>query len=527
LDLPEDLLGMKNSDSQTEADSAQIINFRAVFNGIAFALHACRRRPRLVAGIAGSMFIVAVLVVSLMPKTYRVQCRLLAQKNPALAVRGDTMGEQATRSASDIVLRRENVINLMKRTNLVTEWFANRTFLQRVKDSVMSIFPQPTPEQKLSGLTDYVLTKLAVYHDETTVTFQADWRDPAMAFKLADAAQKSFLENKHVQEVATLAEAVSILQGRAHSVREEINKSVVELQALRERKQKEEKAGPREKEVPKEVPAEPAPTPQAARPKEPSEPPEVTLNRQRRLAELRPLIDTKERALAELEGSRLRRLNELQSKLQDLRAQYTEQHPAVTDVRQSIIGATKESPQATQFREELKRLRGEHDDLSRVNEGGAGRGRGAGLGRSPAVTPGGGLGAVIRIEQESAEERDPEIEYARSRLRFAITSYQALEDQIGKTEVDLKTAEAAFKYRYTLVTPPQMPRAPIAPRAVAISIAALLGGLLVGLLAAVFLERRDGVIYAEWQVEQGLPLRVLASVSPRALPPGPGRGRGR
>lgn len=519
---------MNNSQApQTEADSAQIIDFRAIANWISFGLRATRRRAKLVAAIAAGMFLIAVIAVQLIPKTFRVQCRLLAQKNSALALRGDQGGEQATRSASDIVLRRDNVIDLMKQTNLVEEWKRNRTFLQRSKDQVMKLFPPPTEEQRLAALTDFVLTKLQVYNDETSVTFQADWRDPVMAFKLADAAQRSFLNVKHVQEVSTLAEAVSILEGRAASVREEINASVTSLQALRERKQKEESSKPREKVAP-----EPAPAPEAAKPaptpkQPPAEAPEVVAARQRRVAELQPLIETKERALSELEGARTRRLAELQAKLQDLRAVYTEQHPAVTDARQAIITATKEAPEAARLRDEIRQLRAEYDQLRQATGAPAIPGGGRG-GRAVGVTAaGGGLGDVIRIEQESAEERDPEIEYARSQLRFAITTYQALEDQIGKTVVDLKTAEAAFKYRYTMVTPPELPRRPISPNSSAIMFAALVGGLLIGILAAIAFELKDGLLYARWQIEQGLSLRVLSSVKMPALLPGPSPGRGR
>lgn len=522
---------MNNSPApQTEADSAQIIDFRAIANWISFGLRAVRRRAKLVALIAGGMFFVAVVAVQLMPKTFRVQCRLLAQKNSALALRGDQGGEQATRSASDIVLRRENVIDLMKQTNLVEEWWRNRNFLQRSKDFVMKLFPPPTEEQKLAALTDFVLTKLSVYNDETSVTFQADWRDPVMAFKLADAAQRSFLNVKHVQEVSTLAEAVSILEGRAASVREEINASVTSLQALRERKQKEEKTKPKEKVVA----PEPTPAPEAAKPapakkdQPPAESPEVVAARQKRIAELATTIDTKERALAELESTRMRRLSDLQAKLQDLKAVYTEQHPAVTDARQAIISATKEAPEASRLREELRQLRAESEQLRQAAGAPASASGGFRGGRPVGVTAaGGGLGDVIRIEQESAEERDPEIEYARSQLRFAITTYQALEDQIGKTVVDLKTAEAAFKYRYTMVTPPELPRRPISPNSGAIMFAALIGGLLIGVLAAIAFELKDGLLYARWQVEQGLSLRVLSSVKMPALLPGSAPGRGR
>ncbi|HWA75730.1 MAG TPA: hypothetical protein VG937_25515 [Polyangiaceae bacterium] len=505
---------------QTEIDHSQIIDFRAMKNWLEFALRAGRQRRRLVFTVAGAMFVVALILVNVIPKTYRVQSRVLAQKNSALALRGDTNGESATKSASDMVSRRENVLNLVKQTNLVAEWKAHRGALARAKDAVKGLVSQPmTEQQETDALADYLLTKMLVYNDETSVTFQVDWRDPLMAYRLVDALQRGYLDARHVQEVSSLAEAVSIYEGRAATIREQVNAAVAELQALRERKQKEEKNKPVEKEPPKEPtadkPAQPGVQPAAA----PAEAPEVIEKRQQRIAELGVAIESKERMLNDLESTRIRRLNDLQAKLQELRAVYTEQHPAVTELKQGIISASQESPQVGHLRDELKQLRGEYDQLRIANGGTPGRGLARGGGGRPAsVTAGGGLGDVIRIEQESAEERDPEIEYARSKLRFAIQSYQTNGAEIDKTVVDLKTAEAAFKYRYTVVTPPELPKGPIAPKAIPIVLAALIGGLLIGLIGAVALELRQGTLYAPWQVEHGLSLRVLSNVSLPALP---------
>ncbi|MES1187732.1 MAG: hypothetical protein ABUL60_28195 [Myxococcales bacterium] len=512
---------------QTDADSAPIIDFRALRNWLQFAMRAARLRRRLLFGMAGGMFLVAAILVNVIPKTYRVQCRLLAQRNPALALRGDNNNESTTKSASDLVTRRENLINLVKQTNLLAHWKSHRGALARAKDKVMSwVSSPPTEQQEVDALADYLLTKMQVYSDDTSVSIQIDWRDPEMALRLVDAAQKGFLEVRHVQEVSSLAESVSILEARAASVRDEINAAVSSLQQLRSKKQTEEKQDKQkavEKQAVKADAEEKEKAASATKPtgpaKPPSEAPEVVEKRQQRLAELQVAIEAKERMLGDLETTRMRRLSDLQAKLQELRAVYTEQHPAITSAQQGIISASQESPQVAPLREELSKLRAENDQLRLASGLAPGRpgGGGGGSGR-PSVTPGGGLGDVIRIEQESAEERDPEIEYARSQLRFAIQSYQTLGAEISKTLVDLKTAEAAFKYRYTILTPPELPKGPIAPKAVPIVLAAIVGGLLIGLIGAVALELRQGVLYAPWQLEQGLALRVLAQVNLPTLP---------
>lgn len=503
-----------------ETDSAQIVDFRGIKNWVTFAIRAVKRHRRVFFGTAAGMLLVATLVAQVLPKTYRVQCKLLAQRNSALALRGEASSESPTRSAPAMVLKRENVLAVIERTNLVKAWRSNRTFLQRMKDQVMRWVSKPPDEKQLTnGLADYLETKIAVWNDESTVTFQVDWRDPLIAYRLADAIQRQFLETRHVQEVSALAESASILEGRAATVRGEIDVAVTRLQTLRERKTKEEK----DKPAPSAEPKPEAPrAPMAAAPQQPpAESPEVVQSRERRMSELKVMIEAKERTIADLDGFRTRRLSELQAKLQDLRAVYTEQHPAVTDLQQQIIGASQESPQVTHLRAEVKQLKAEYDGL-RVAAGAApARGGGGGFRSSGPGGEGKTMPDVIRIERESGEDRDPDVEYARSQLRYAIENYQRLQDEIGRTLIDLKTAEAAFKYRYTLVVQPEVPKGPVSPKVPLILLASVLGGLLIGAVGAVALELQAGTLYAAWQLEQGLSLRVVSHLS---LPAG-GRSR--
>jgi hypothetical protein len=246
----------------------------------------------------------------------------------------------------------------------------------------------------------------------------------------------------------------------------------------------------------------------------------------RRRSELSVMIEAKRRAVTELEEFRRKRIAELQSELESRRASYTEVHPAIVDLKHAITAASKESPQVSKLRGDLRELEGEFSTL-----GGAAKAADPDAVPTPRVGSGGTWsstgaarnklsGDVIRIEQGSAEERDPEIEYARSKLKFSITAYQALEDKIQRARIDLDTAEAAFKYRYTVVAPPEVPRGPMSPKVPLVLIAAAVVGLLVGLLGAVAVDLRRGVFQESWQVEQFLTLPVLGSVEASQAPRG-------
>ena len=72
------------------------------------------------------------------------------------------------------------------------------------------------------------------------------------------------------------------------------------------------------------------------------------------LVRLRSMIDAKERAVADVEEFRRRRLLDLQAQLDEKRGIYSDAYPAVVSLRQDIEAMERESPQATALRQELK-----------------------------------------------------------------------------------------------------------------------------------------------------------------------------
>jgi uncharacterized protein involved in exopolysaccharide biosynthesis len=234
------------------------------------------------------------------------------------------------------------------------------------------------------------------------------------------------------------------------------------------------------------------------------------------------MIDAKQKALDELESFRQQRIQQLQTKLEEERGVYTDEHPIVADTKQALSAASQESPQARQLKGELKRLRSDYDSLHATTESDLGKKETkehAERRLLPFPSSGKLTNDALRIEQEVSDDRDPEVELARSKLRFAVENYQSLADRLQKTRIDLDTAEAAFKYRYTVVTPPEVPRGPISPKSTMILAAAVVFGLVFGVISAFISDVRKGTLYERWQVEQALSLPVLTEF--RLPPRGP------
>ncbi len=270
-----------------------------------------------------------------------------------------------------------------------------------------------------------------------------------MAFRLVDAAQQNYLEARQATEITAIAEQVSILQNHATTLRADIDTAVEAIEKVRAdrlaRPAATATASPaaRSPAGSANPPSRPPPAAVAAPPsRRPLEPdPE--------LVQLKVTIEAKQRAINDLEEFRRRRLSELNGSLAEKRSTYTDNHPAIVDLRQTIALLSTESPEVQALRADVDRLQ---KDFAQKSTAAAAESRPV-----PAVGVAGPVvapplpGSIIRIEQESADEQDPAMMYARTQLRNAMDKYSSLRAQIETAQIDFDTAEAAFKYRYSVV----------------------------------------------------------------------------
>jgi uncharacterized protein involved in exopolysaccharide biosynthesis len=210
---------------------------------------------------------------------------------------------------------------------------------------------------------------------------------------------------------------------------------------------------------------------------------------------------------------RRRHLLDLQTRLSEQKAVYSVNHPIIIDLQQSIESLSRESPQ-------LATLRQEEADLRRQLSA-----RGVDPAAVPANVP--GLSPdLFRSELLTLGDESP-AEYARSELRYMVQQYASMRERINAARLDLDTARAAFKYRYRIVVPPQIPKGPIKPKPALMLLGAAICGLLLALFATTMADLRSGFVLEPWQVEDLLdPTRAIVQVrfpwSPPSLPgPGP------
>jgi hypothetical protein len=498
-------------DSDLEGD---LFDGHQAKNYLGYVSGSVRRRKRLAAVVFAVILLGTVLALATFPKTYRVEAKLLAQRNPSLSVRGDNGNDAPTRAAAETVLRHDNLVGLIKQTDLVRQYAEHRAPAVRARDAIFGLLQRDATEQdRVDAMVELLEKHFNVWSEEGgTVVIAIEWPDPMMAFHLVDDAQQSFLEARHIQEISSIADAVGILQGHAASLRADVDSAVDDIKKLREARHPTIPA-------PAAVPA-PSPPPRGLVSSPPPAAPNPAATTDPELAKLRVLIDAKQRAITDLEDFRRHRLSELQAHLAEQQAVYTENHPVIVDLQQTIASLSTESPQVTALRKQVSDLQAEFD--RRTGE----------LGASPArpaarSLPVGNVRAplpqlpteILALDDGPREERDPAMVYARGQLRDAMDKYAALRAQIQAAQIDLETAEAAFKYRYTVVTPAQIPKRATKPNVIIFLLAGLLAGLLVGIVAAVIADVRAGRIVERWQVEDVLDKPILGEVDIRALPP--------
>ena len=188
------------------------------------------------------------------------------------------------------------------------------------------------------------------------------------------------------------------------------------------------------------------------------------------------MLAAKRRAVADLESYRQRRLGELQAQLAEYKATYTAAHPLIQGTRESMEALSRESPQLALLRREEQELVAQVAILA--GAGGAGDTSGA-VAAAVAPTPAPILLRELRARPARQGDSD-DAETLRMRVNYAVQKYEAIVDRIESARIELDTARAAFKYRYTMVRPAEVPKKPIKPNVPL----TLLSGVILGALLA-------------------------------------------
>jgi uncharacterized protein involved in exopolysaccharide biosynthesis len=221
------------------------------------------------------------------------------------------------------------------------------------------------------------------------------------------------------------------------------------------------------------------------------------------IASVQALLSAKQQGISDLEGARTRRLADLTARLTELRKSFGPAHPDVVLTQEGITALAGDSPQLTNLRNEESQLQARLQVLGAAPNG------------APVANvsePSRARVVLSRLRLRADSLEDPRVMYAKSRLKIAISNYEDLLDREEGARIELETARAAFKYRFSIITPPEIPDHPATPNIPRLLIAGFFLAFLLAFFVTTAIDILGGRIVEAWQVREILGLPVFGEV---------------
>ena len=123
------------------------------------------------------------------------------------------------------------------------------------------------------------------------------------------------------------------------------------------------------------------------------------------------------------------------------------------------------------------------------------------------------LRSSVRISRRTALARDDEaLNLERARYARQLDRAAQLQSDLTNARAQLDAERAAFEQRYIVLVPVQPPRSPAFPQLPAFLLAAVVGGVSLGILSAVARDLRGARVVEPWQVSRATGLQLLGEL---------------
>lgn len=452
------------------------------------AAKAAGRRKGLTAFVSVICLAMTVVASIFAPKSYEVEAKVLvtrAQLIGAAAQWGPTPEEQKAQAKQfeEQVKARDNILNLIKQTQLVERWDSMRQPHRRLLDELGAKIGSspPTDEQKFDALMKTLDAKLRVIVDDATVSIYIEWSDPTAARDIVANAMKNFQDSRYGVEIGGINEQLKILESNVARAQGEVAAAATEL-AIRQR---DLNAKQPDTTVLKYIPRGGTTAP----------PPGTDPALAKKLEQIRGEKQA-------IEDQRQQRVQQLQNQLQELTQQYADGHPAVRAVKDNIRAAQQDPPALTALKTQ------EADVLAQIEA------------QKKAATPSKddpprpiAMNVPVPVAVDAGLPARPKsISDVQAEFDTARNKYDQLTTKLEAARIEAQTAEAGFKRRYSVTRPAELPAGPKRPSGL---IAALLGLLLTvvaALATAAIADRFSGIFFEPRHVRDRLGIPVFGTM---------------
>jgi uncharacterized protein involved in exopolysaccharide biosynthesis len=480
-----------------------------------FVVRAARRRPRLTVLTFASVAVVGLTVSATMPRVYNSAVKLLAQRSSAIrAISGNERLDpdtNPTQNVAAMIMRRDNLVALAKDAHLVERFAATRPRALRLKDHVLqSIFGAPSEEDKLRAMVFTLENQLDVSttmdeSKEANLTISVEWSNPGIAFDLVTLVEKNFLEARYDSEVAIINDSIAVLEDHAKTELEKVDAELGVYQKMVAERAAATAAAKATTSRPQQVFVPIAPR-AGAGPETAVFIPDPDVTR---------ALEEKRLQIRALEDARQHTIGSLRQQLVQAQLTLTPMHPSVIALQQQLDAVSQTPPELAQLRTEERTLMAQLVP-PRVAPAASSTPRPGFGARSPFAfgAPAADAGTAAEIDPLPVlnPDRDGPLRLEESKLTSAIREYEDAMGRIDSARVELEITRAAYKYKYTVVTPAELPKSPKKATARTVAIGSVVGAVLLALLLAAGLDLARGSILETWQVRRRLKLQVLGEL---------------
>jgi hypothetical protein len=458
----------------------------AIRERVAEAARSAKRRKGLsfvVVMICGALTVLGAIFA---PRAYEVEARVLVQRTQAITgAQAQQLSPEEMRNIAreyeEQVMAHDNVIAIVRQKNLVARWDEMRQPHRRLIDKINRKLgkPPPTDDEKFEALVTNIQHRMKVWVDATTVTVKLDWSEPEAARDIVDAAVKNFLDARFQSEVGVIPERLKILEAGLAQAHSEMVNAGGELH----RQQK--LANPKERfnilipNLPAGVQERPEPTDPAQKAR----------------------LDAVRAQIAVLQETKLRREAELHQELVQKQRTLADGHPEIVALKQTIDASRADSPQLAQLKAEERNILA---DIAAKQRAAA---------DAPRPAPPKPVAQPLPTESVPTAGPTKNLQDAQVQFDAASKKFGDFAAQLDAARIDMRTQEAAFKNRYKVTHPAEVPAGPKRPVGLIAILIGVMSTIAAVLAVAGLADRFSGIFFEPRDVRDRLGLPVFATFS--------------
>ncbi|HWE25830.1 MAG TPA: hypothetical protein VG496_17960 [Myxococcales bacterium] len=411
---------------------------------------AVRRHSHL--ALATFLLIVAgtALAISLLPRSYHVEARLLAlpqEGAPGAARQPGNDLSGLVEGAAKVVISHERLRTIIRDYNLMEDWDANRGPLLRARERLeqeLRLGPPLDPVRRERRMLARLEKKLTVQVKGSEVVIVFDWPNPATAAAVVSALQHKLVEARREAELTPLERRVTSLQASAAQAERRMDNLTERVTSMIRSKRRGARAAS-VRALQSEGHFRRLPDPS--------------------LATARLDLISRRKEIADIEDARRKRLSDLNATLAEQRATLGPSNAALLDTEEKIRELQADGSQLQLLKSE------EQDRLAQYIRAG---GRETELSADPP--------AMWPVE---LKEDDPAIMFEKARIAREDAALGRLRTEIEEARQAVAGARATFASRYTILSPPEIPEDPAFPNVPLLLFASALAGALAAVIGAV------------------------------------------